>query len=150
MEPLDVRALPYVEDHLFYIEHWFHSIFWNKVRQVGKILQKEGFIEDVEDILDDIKQALDKISTFMGGRAAEKLAIGSITSGAANDIIQATKLARAMVTRFGMSEEFDMMALEMVNNPYLGGDTSLLVSAETASRIDAEVLKIIKTILKRL
>ena len=92
---------------------------------------------------------MDKISTFMGGRAAEELAIGSITSGAANDIIQATKLARAMVTRFGMSEEFDMMALEMVNNPYLGGDTSLLVSAETASKIDAEVLKIIKSCHER-
>lgn len=69
----------------------------------------------------------------------------SITSGASNDIEQATKIARAMVTRFGMSEKFGMMALETVNNPYLGGDTSLLVAADTASQIDEEVLSIIKS-----
>ena len=91
------------------------------------------------------EQALDKITTFMGGRAAEEIIFNSITSGASNDIEQATKIARAMVTRFGMSEEFDMMALETVNNQYLGGDTSLIVSAETAAKIDKEVLSIIKT-----
>ncbi|SCN24706.1 ATP-dependent zinc metalloprotease FtsH [Clostridium sp. N3C] len=90
-------------------------------------------------------QILDKITTYMGGRAAEEIIFNSITSGASNDIEQATKLARAMVTRYGMNEEFDMMALETVTNQYLGGDTSLLVSAETASKIDEEVLKIIKS-----
>lgn len=102
-------------------------------------------VEESEQVLMSKEQALDKITTFMGGRAAEEIVFNSITSGAANDIEQATKLARAMVTRYGMSEEFDMMALETVNNPYLGGDTSLLVSAGTASKIDDEVLKIIKT-----
>jgi len=102
-------------------------------------------IDEHEQVLMSKEQALDKITTFMGGRAAEELIFNRVTSGASNDIEQATKVARAMVTRFGMSEEFDMMALETVNNPYLGGDTSLLVSAETASKIDSEVLKIIKS-----
>jgi cell division protease FtsH len=81
----------------------------------------------------------------MGGRAAEEIIFKTVTSGASNDIEQATKIARAMVTRFGMSDEFDMMALETVNNPYLGGDSSLIVSAETASKVDSEILKIIKS-----
>ena len=102
-------------------------------------------VDEQEQVLMSKEQALDKISTFMGGRAAEELIFNRVTSGASNDIEQATKIARSMVTRFGMSEEFDMMALETVNNPYLGGDTSLLVSAETASKIDDEVLRIIKT-----
>jgi cell division protease FtsH len=115
-----------------------HSAPVHKITIVPRTSGALGYtmqIDETEQVLLSKEQVLDKISTFMGGRAAEELAIGSITSGAANDIIQATKLARAMVTRFGMSEEFDMMALEMVNNPYLGGDTSLLVSAETASKI---------------
>lgn len=102
-------------------------------------------IDEQEMVLMSKEQALDKITTLMGGRAAEEVIFNRITSGASNDIEQATKLARAMVTRYGMSEEFDMMALETVNNAYLGGDTTLSVSAETASRIDNEVLKIIKT-----
>lgn len=106
-------------------------------------------VDEREQVLMSKEQALDKITTYMGGRAAEELIFNSITSGAANDIEQATKIARAMVTRFGMSEEFDMMALETINNPYLGGDTSLLVSAETASKIDEEVLKIIKSCHKK-
>ncbi|HWR12613.1 MAG TPA: ATP-dependent zinc metalloprotease FtsH [Rectinemataceae bacterium] len=101
-------------------------------------------VDEEEQILLSKEQALDKITTFMGGRAAEELIFNSITSGASNDIEQATKLARAMVTRFGMSETFGMMALETVNNPYLGNDTTLLVSSETASKIDGEVLKIIE------
>lgn len=102
-------------------------------------------VDETEQILLSREQALDKITTFMGGRAAEEIVFSTVTSGAANDIEQATKLARAMVTRFGMSEEFDMMALETVNNPYLGGDASLLVSTGTAAKIDGEVLKIIKS-----
>ncbi|MGZ4160980.1 MAG: ATP-dependent zinc metalloprotease FtsH, partial [Neobacillus sp.] len=102
-------------------------------------------VDEHETVLMTKEQALDKITTYMGGRAAEEIIFKTVTSGASNDIEQATKIARAMVTRFGMSEEFDMMALETVNNPYLGGDTSLMVSAETASKVDAEILKIIKS-----
>jgi cell division protease FtsH len=101
-------------------------------------------LEENERLLMTKEQALAKITVYMGGRAAEELVFNTVTSGAANDIEQATKIARAMVTRFGMSEEFDMMALETVTNPYLGENTSLLVAADTASRIDAEVLAIIK------
>ena len=91
------------------------------------------------------EEAFNKIVTLTGGRAAEELVFGTITSGASNDIEQATKIARAMVTRFGMSEHFDMMALETVNNQYLGGDSSLICSPETSAKIDEEVLNIIKT-----
>lgn len=87
---------------------------------------------------------LNRITTLTGGRAAEEIICGTITTGASNDIEQATKMARAMVTRFGMSEKYDMMALETVSNAYLGGDTSLACSAETAAEIDREVLQIIK------
>lgn len=90
------------------------------------------------------EEALNKIATYTGGRAAEELVFGTFTSGASNDIEQATRLARSMVTRLGMSSEFDMMALETVTNQYLGGDASLTCSADTAARIDAEVLSIIK------
>lgn len=90
------------------------------------------------------EQAMDRIITYTGGRAAEEVVFGEITSGASNDIEQATKLARAMVTRFGMSQEFDMMALETVNNQYLGGDTQLMCSSETAAKVDEEVLALIK------
>ncbi|WP_213818370.1 ATP-dependent zinc metalloprotease FtsH [Garciella nitratireducens] len=101
-------------------------------------------VEQEEKTLLSKEQAFNKIATLTGGRAAEELIFGSYTSGASNDIEQATKIARAMVTRFGMSKSFDMMALETVNNPYLGGDTSLLCSSETAAKIDQEVLDIIK------
>ena len=90
------------------------------------------------------EEAFNKIATYTGGRAAEELIFGTFTSGASNDIEQATRLARAMVTRLGMSKEFDMMALETVSNQYLGGDAALACSADTAARIDSEVLAIIK------
>ena len=86
-----------------------------------------------------------KICTFTGGRAAEEVVFGEITTGASNDIEQATKLARAMITRYGMSEEFDMVALETVNNQYLGGDTSLACSADTQNEIDRKVIELIRT-----
>ena len=86
-----------------------------------------------------------KIATLTGGRAAEEVAFNSITTGASNDIEQATKLARAMLTRYGMSEEFDMVALETVNNQYLGGDTSLACSAQTQCEIDQKVVELVKT-----
>ena len=86
-----------------------------------------------------------KIATFTGGRAAEEVVFGEITTGASNDIEQATKLARAMITRYGMSDEFDMVALETVNNQYLGGDASLACSAETQRRIDEKVVELVRT-----
>ena len=85
-----------------------------------------------------------KIATFTGGRVAEEIAVGSITTGASNDIEQATKLARAMVTRFGMNDEFGMVAFETVSNQYLGGDTSLACSAETQTKIDEKVVETVK------
>ncbi|MCI7528343.1 MAG: ATP-dependent zinc metalloprotease FtsH [Oscillospiraceae bacterium] len=91
------------------------------------------------------KQELEnKIATFTGGRAAEELVFGEITTGASNDIEQATKLARAMITRYGMSEDFDMVALETVSNRYLGGDASLACSADTQNEIDRKVVELVK------
>ncbi len=101
-------------------------------------------VEETDQVLMSKEQMLDKITTLMGGRAAEEIVFKRITSGAANDIEQATKIARTMVTRYGMSNEFGMMALETVNNPYLGEDTTLLVAPGTASKIDDEVQEIIK------
>ena len=89
-------------------------------------------------------ELLNKLATLTGGRAAEELIFGSITTGAANDIEQATKLARAMITRYGMSRKFDMVALETVTNQYLSGDTTLACSAETAAQIDEEVIATVK------
>lgn len=86
-----------------------------------------------------------KIATYTGGRAAEEIAFGEITTGASNDIEQATKLARAMITRYGMSRDFDMTAMETVSNQYLGGDTSLICSTETQKEIDKEAVEVIKT-----
>ena len=85
-----------------------------------------------------------KIATLTGGRAAEEVVFGSVTTGASNDIEQATKLARAMITRYGMSEDFDMVAMETVQNQYLGGDTSLACSAETQAKIDEKVVELVK------
>ena len=85
-----------------------------------------------------------KIATFTGGRAAEEVIFGSVTTGASNDIEQATRLARAMITRYGMNEDFDMVALETVTNQYLGGDTSLACSAETQAEIDHKVVELVK------
>ena len=101
-------------------------------------------VAEDESVLLTKEEAFNKIVTLTGGRAAEELVFGTVTSGAANDIEQATKIARSMVTRFGMSEQFDMMALETISNQYLGGDSSLICAPETSSRIDDEVLKIIK------
>lgn len=102
-------------------------------------------VAEEENVLMSKEEAFNKIATFTGGRAAEELVFGTFTSGAANDIEQATKIARAMVTRLGMSKNFDMMALETVSNQYLGGDASMTCSSETAAKIDEEVLAIIKS-----
>lgn len=101
-------------------------------------------IDESERVLLSQEEAFNKIATFTGGRAAEELIFRSITSGASNDIEQATRLARAMVTRYGMSEKFGMVALEQVQNQYLDGDASLSCSAETAAQIDAEVIALVK------
>ncbi len=102
-------------------------------------------VDEGEKVLLSKEEAFNKIVTFTGGRSAEEVIFNSITTGASNDIEQATKLARAMVTRYGMSEDFDMMALETVNNPYLGGDSSLACSTNMAGKVDEQVLNIIKS-----
>ena len=101
-------------------------------------------VEEGERFLMSKEEALDKIATFTGGRAAEQLIFHSITTGASNDIEQATKLARAMITRYGMSDQFGMVAMETVSNQYLGGDTTLACSPETAKIIDDEVVKLVR------
>ena len=101
-------------------------------------------VSETDNVLMSKEELFNKIVTITGGRSAEEVIFSSITSGASNDIEQATKLARAMVTRLGMTEEFDMMATETMTNIYLGGDPSLNCSDETASKIDAKVLEIIK------
>lgn len=101
-------------------------------------------VEQDEHYLMSKPEIENKIATFTGGRAAEELVFDSVTTGASNDIEQATKLARAMITRFGMSDEFGMVAMETVNNQYLGGDTSLACSAETQAMIDKKVVEMIR------
>ncbi|WP_419491164.1 ATP-dependent zinc metalloprotease FtsH [Anaerotruncus massiliensis (ex Liu et al. 2021)] len=101
-------------------------------------------VDESERVLMSREEALNKIATLTGGRAAEEVVFQSVTSGASNDIEQATRLARSMVTRYGMSDAFGMVALETVQNPYLGGDASLECSAETAARVDQEVMGIIR------
>ena len=101
-------------------------------------------VEQGERFLMSKEEALNKIATLTGGRAAEEFIFNSITTGASNDIEQATKLARAMVTRYGMSKQFGMVALETVSNQYLGGDTSMVCAPETAKAVDDEVIEIVK------
>ncbi|MGM9537739.1 MAG: ATP-dependent zinc metalloprotease FtsH [Candidatus Onthomonas sp.] len=101
-------------------------------------------VEEGNHYLMSKEEIENKIATYTGGRAAEELIFGMVTTGASNDIEQATKLARAMITRYGMSEDFDMVAMETVTNQYLGGDTSLACSAETQARIDSQVVELVK------
>ncbi len=101
-------------------------------------------VEQADKYLLSKEEIENKIATFTAGRAAEEVAFGSITTGASNDIEQATKLARAMITRYGMTDEFDMVAMETVNNQYLGGDTSLACSADTQKEIDKKVVELVK------
>ena len=101
-------------------------------------------VEDGDHTLMTKEEILNKIATLTGGRAAEELIFHSITTGASNDIEQATKLARALVTRYGMTEDFDMVALETVNNAYLGGDASLACSEQTAAKVDAKVVELVQ------
>ena len=102
-------------------------------------------VEQADKYLMTKEEIENKIATFTGGRAAEEVVFGEITTGASNDIEQATKLARAMITRYGMSDEFDMVAMETVNNQYLGGDSSLTCSADTQKLIDEKVVELVRT-----
>ncbi len=101
-------------------------------------------VDEDERFLMSKDEAFNKVTTLTGGRAAEELIFGSVTTGASNDIEQATRIARTMITRYGMSDTFDMTALETVTNQYLGGDTTLMCSAETAAKVDAEVIELIR------
>ncbi len=145
----DKKTIAYHEiGHALVAAKQSHSAPVHKITIIPRTSGALGYtmqVDEEEQVLLSREQALDKVATYMGGRAAEELVFNTVTSGASNDIIQATKIARAMVTRFGMSEEFGMMALETVNNPYLGEDTSILVSPDTATKIDVEVLGIIKS-----
>ncbi|MBQ3372053.1 MAG: ATP-dependent zinc metalloprotease FtsH [Oscillospiraceae bacterium] len=124
-----------------------HSAPVEKITIVPRTSGALGYTMQVEEgnhYLMSKEEIENKIATFTGGRAAEELVFGSVTTGAANDIEQATKLARAMITRYGMSEDFDMVAMETVTNQYLGGDTSLTCSAETQTEIDRQVVALVK------
>ena len=124
-----------------------HSAPVHKITIIPRTSGALGYtmqVEEGEHNLMTREELENKIATYTGGRVAEELIFHSITTGASNDIEQATKLARAMVARFGMTEEFDMVAMETVNNQYLGGDTSLACSNETAALIDKKVVEIVK------
>ena len=124
-----------------------HSAPVQKITIVPRTSGALGFTMQVDEgdhTLMSREEILNKIATFTGGRAAEELVFHSITTGASNDIEQATRLARAAVTRYGMTEDFDMVALETVNNAYLGGDTSLACSQQTAAAVDAKVVELVK------
>ncbi len=124
-----------------------HSAPVQKITIVPRTSGALGYTMQVEEgnhYLMSKEEIEDKIATLTGGRAAEEIAFGSVTTGASNDIEQATKLARAMITRYGMSEDFGMVAMETVENAYLGGDTSLSCSAETQSQIDQAVVSLVR------
>ena len=124
-----------------------HSAPVQKITIVPRTSGALGYTMQVEEgnhYLMSKVEIENKIATFTGGRAAEEVVFGSVTTGASNDIEQATKLARAMITRYGMSEDFDMVAMETVTNQYLGGDTSLACSAETQAQIDRQVVALVK------
>ena len=124
-----------------------HSAPVQKITIVPRTSGALGYTMQVEEgnhYLMSKEEIENKIATFTGGRAAEEVVFGSVTTGASNDIEQATKLARSMITRYGMSEDFDMVAMETVTNQYLGGDTSLACSAETQAQIDRQVVALVK------
>lgn len=124
-----------------------HSAPVHKITIIPRTSGALGYtlqIDETEKVLMTKDEAIDKITTYTGGRAAEELIFNIQTSGAANDIEMSTKIARAMITRFGMDEDFGMVALETINNQYLGGDTSLACSPETSSKIDKAVVEIVR------
>lgn len=125
-----------------------HSAPVQKITIIPRTSGALGYTMQVEEegnhYLMSKEELENKIATLCGGRAAEEVEFGSVTTGASNDIVQATKLARAMITRYGMSDEFDMVAMETLNNQYLGGDTSLACSADTQSMIDQKVVELVR------
>ena len=124
-----------------------HSAPVQKITIVPRTSGALGYTMQVDEgnhYLMSQEELENKIATLTGGRAAEELVFHSASTGASNDIEQATKLARAMITRYGMSEDFDMVALETVSNQYLGGDASLACSAQTQAKIDQQVVELVK------
>ena len=124
-----------------------HSAPVQKITIVPRTSGALGYTMQVDEgnhYLMSQEELENKIATLTGGRAAEELVFHSASTGASNDIEQATKLARAMITRYGMSEDFDMVALETVSNQYLGGDASLACSAQTQAKIDQQVVDLVK------
>ena len=148
ISPQEKRVIAYHEiGHALVAARQKNSAPVHKITIVPRTSGALGYtmqVEEGERVLMTREQILEQITTITGGRAAEEVAFGSITSGASNDIEQATRLARAMVTQYGMSEEFDMMALQTVQNPYLGGDASMTCSPQMAARVDEKVLQTIK------
>ena len=124
-----------------------HSAPVQKITIVPRTSGALGYtmqVDEGEHYLMSKEEIENKIATLTGGRAAEEIVFGSVTTGASNDIEQATRLSRAMITRYGMSEQFDMVAMETVTNQYLGADTSLSCSAETQTQIDKQVVALVK------
>lgn len=144
----DTEIIAYHEiGHALVAAKQSHSAPVHKITIIPRTSGALGYtmqIDEHEKVLMSKEEILTKITTLTGGRAAEELVFHSITSGASNDIEQATKLARAMITRYGMNATFDMVALETVTNQYLGGDTSLTCSSDTAAKVDAEVIATVK------
>ena len=150
LSPQEKKIVAYHETgHALVAALQSHSAPVTKITIVPRTSGALGYtmqVDEGEHNLMSLAELNNKIATLTGGRAAEELIFGrdNMTTGASNDIEQATKLSRAMITRYGMTDEFDMVALETVNNQYLGGDTSLACSAETAARIDAKVVETVK------
>ena len=144
----DKKAIAYHEiGHAIVAAKQTDSAPVNKISIIPRTSGVLGYTmqtEETDQLLMSREKFMNKIITYMGGRSAEEVILNTVTSGAENDIEAATKIARAMVTRYGMSEKFDMMALETLINPYLGTETTSLVSNETSAKIDDEVLRIIK------
>ncbi len=148
MTEKDKKAVAYHEiGHALVAALQSHSAPVQKITIIPRTSGALGYTMQVEEddkVLMTKTEIENKIATLTGGRAAEEVAIGEITTGASNDIEQATRLARAMITRFGMTDEFDMVAMETVTNQYLGGDTSLSCSADTQKEIDRKVVETVK------
>ncbi len=155
LSPQDKKIVSYHEvGHALVAALQSHSAPVTKITIVPRTSGALGYtmqVDEGEKVLMSKAEILDKIATLTGGRSAEELVFGreNMTTGASNDIEQATKLARAMITRYGMTDDFDMVAMETVQNQYLGGDTSLSCAPETASKIDERVVEIVQTAHKR-
>lgn len=153
LSPKEKKIVAYHEiGHAIVAAKQSHSSPVQKITIIPRTSGALGYtmqVEEEERYLLTKEEIFNKIVTLTGGRTAEEIVFDSITSGAANDIEQATKLARAMVTRFGMSDNFGMMGLETVSNAYLGGETALICSDETAAKIDQEVQNIIESAHKK-